>query len=55
MQFPEIDVVADIEDRKVRTNGGNTSSNQHEQWKDTWEEAHQMFREKVKERKKHVV
>lgn len=57
--FPEIDVVNDIEDRdkKRNTNGCDqrTPIKNHEQMKTVWDEAHRMFREKVKNREKQSI
>ncbi len=61
--YPEIDVVKDIQDRdgkKTRNKDGNmndntTSAKNHEEMKAVWDEAHRMFREKVKNRQKQSI
>ena len=47
--FPAIDVVSDIEGRQKH-------ENKHEEWKKSWDTAHKLFKEKMKEgRQKHTV
>jgi hypothetical protein len=53
LHFSEIDVVSDIEGR-ADTNSSKTQSKQDE-WKQAWDEAHRLFKEKVKNREKDVI
>lgn len=58
LHFPEIDVVADIEGRNLTSNGNKSvpgEKTKHDKWKQSWEEAHKMFREKVKNIEKEVI
>jgi hypothetical protein len=56
LHFPEIDVVSDIEGRnKVPSNECSGEKNEHDEWKRSWDEAHKMFRENVKNRGKEVI
>lgn len=61
LNFPEINVETDIEGRYKQNNVSSSSSgSKHDQQaaskiKETWDEAHRMFREKVKNREKQVV
>lgn len=55
IDYPEIDVVKDIDGRsRGEAVGGKTSSKQ-EQMKAAWDEAHRLFREKVKTRGKESI
>lgn len=53
VKYPEIDVVRDIKGRDNK-NKDNSGSKQ-EQMKAVWDEAHHMFREKVKKREKQTI
>lgn len=53
LHFAEIDVVTGVEGR-AKT-GNNESSSKHNEWKRAWDEAHEMFKEKIKNREKNVV
>ena len=57
LDYPEIDVVNDIEDRdhKKHSDGSDKSAKNHEQMKAVWDEAHRMFKEKVKNREKQSI
>jgi len=56
LHFPEIDVVSGIEDRDMPSSSKSSKNkNQQEQWKDSWDEAHRMFRDKVKQREKESI
>lgn len=57
LDYPEIDVVKDIEDRnKDGTNDKtSTSSSKQEELKRVWDEAHRMFRENIKNRQKQTI
>ena len=54
LHFPEIDVVKDIEGRGSMSKGDVSPSvsvpSKQEQMKEAWEEAHRMFREKIKKK-----
>ena len=54
LTYPEIDVVRDIKDRDKKKTSGQ-SVKDHEQMKSVWDEAHRMFKEKVKNREKEVI
>lgn len=54
MNYPEIDVVKDIEGRGNEDGDAKTKSKQ-EKMKASWDEAHRLFREKVKNREKQVI
>jgi len=55
LHFPEIDVVADIEGRNTTSDAVPGKKNKHDKWKQSWDEAHKMFREKVKNIEKEVI
>ena len=54
MDYPEIDVLKDIEGRSSENNDASSQSKQ-QKMKATWDEAHRMFREKVKKREKQEI
>ena len=54
VKYPEIDVVRDIQGRGNDNNRDDSTSKQ-EQMKAVWDEAHRLFREKVKKREKHTI
>lgn len=51
VHFDDIDVVTGVEGR---TNVGNDGSHHHE-WKKTWEDAHEMFKEQIKNRERQII
>lgn len=51
IHFPEIDVVSGIEGRT----SSNSNKDKHDQWKQSWEEAHRMFKEKIKNKEKQSI
>lgn len=51
IHFPEIDVVSGIEGRT----SSNSNKDKHDQWKQSWEEAHRMFKEKIKNKEKQII
>lgn len=53
LSYPEIDVVNDIQDRDKKKT--SKSAKNHEQMKAVWDEAHRMFKEKVKNREKQSI
>mmetsp|Transcript_2628 Transcript_2628/g.4900 ORF Transcript_2628/g.4900 Transcript_2628/m.4900 type:complete len:290 (-) Transcript_2628:466-1335(-) len=53
LHFTEIDVVTGIEGRTK--NGSNQVSSNHDEWKQAWDEAHRLFKGKIKDREKHIV
>jgi hypothetical protein len=54
LHFAEIDVLTGVEGR-AKTGNNNELSSKHNEWKRAWDEAHEMFKEKIKNREKNVV
>ncbi len=56
LNYPEIDVLKDIEGRGDQSGReGTTTQSKQEQMKATWDEAHRLFREKIKKREKQSI
>jgi len=56
LDYPEINVVKDIKGRGNTTGSeGATSESRQEKMKATWDEAHRLFREKIKKREKQSI
>lgn len=53
LHFAEIDVVNDVEGRAKHSS--NQVSTKHDEWKRSWDEAHRLFKGKIKDRKKNVI
>jgi hypothetical protein len=53
--YPDIDVIKDISDRVKKSNDNGEIANKDEEMKDVWDEAHRLFRERVKQREKYSV
>ena len=54
LHFPSIDVTTDIKGKDM-SNRDDGQKTQHKQWKETWDEAHRLFRENIKHREKQLI